>query len=330
MLKYEIVSKIKKLDNFRKNLIKKNRTLNELFILIPAKKEMDKKKEPIIKASIEELLSHEKLPLPASIEIETYNKCNGDCDFCPINKNLDTRKHVYMEKELFYSIIAQLKELGFNGQVNAFSNNEPLLDERIFDFVRHMKQELPNATKILFTNGLLLNLDKFLELIPNLDIMVIDHYYEGKLELRENIKKIAKYCLEHPELHNKVKIQTINKHMLRNNRGGNSKNRKFTYKLKSSCIYPFAQFIIRPTGQISLCCNDALGQNTLGDLSKEKLIDVWHGEKYQKMRKLMLKSRQAINICKNCDNFGVEDPKDWLKAYAIGENWEKIEKLVKD
>lgn len=328
MLKYDILICIKKCNKFIKALLENNATLNELFVLIPKKRKLDKIKAPKIKASIEKLMSYEKLPLPASIEIETYNKCNGDCDFCPINKNLDTREHKLMDKDLFYSIVSQLKELDYRGQVNAFSNNEPLLDDRIFDFVKYLKQELPNATKNLFTNGLLLNLDKFLELVSNLDFLVIDHYYEGKLELRENIKKIAKYCLEHPELKSKVKIQTINKHALRNNRGGNSKNRKYTYKLKSCCVYPFSQLIIRPTGQISLCCNDAMGKYTLGDLSKEKLTELWYGEKYSQVRKLILESRQKIDLCKNCDNFGVEDPNDWLKGYSIGNNWEKIEKLI--
>ena len=42
----------------------------------------------------------------------------------------------------------------------------------------------------------------------------------------------------------------------------------------------------------------------------------------------ILKSRQNIKLCKNCDNFGMEDPNDWLKCYGIGNNWEKIEKLI--
>jgi hypothetical protein len=45
-------------------------------------------------------------------------------------------------------------------------------------------------------------------------------------------------------------------------------------------------------------------------------------------RKLILESRQKIDLCKNCDNFGVEDPNDWLKGYSIGNNWDAIEKLV--
>jgi radical SAM protein with 4Fe4S-binding SPASM domain len=93
-------------------------------------------------------------------------------------------------------------------------------------------------------------------------------------------------------------------------------------------VYPFSQLIIRPTGQISLCCNDAMGQYTLGDLSKEKLTELWYGEKYSQVRKLILESRQKIDLCKNCDNFGVEDPNDWLKGYSIGNNWDAIEKLV--
>ena len=88
--------------------------------------------------------------------------------------------------------------------------------------------------------------------------------------------------------------------------------------------------IIRPTGQISLCCNDALGQMTMGDLSKEKLVDIWKSEKYQKIRKDILISRQNIPLCKNCDNFGVFGVDKFLDGYKIGQNWDEIEKLIKE
>ena len=160
-MKFQFLYIIKKIHKLFIDLCSKNRFLCEVLIVNPRKKRQDKVNQPIIKASIERLLSYDKLPYPIAVEIETYNKCNGDCDFCPINKNLDPREHKYMKEELFYSIIAQLKEIGFKGYLSEFSNNEPLLDSRIFEFSKHIKQELPLATKIIFTNGLLLNLDKF-------------------------------------------------------------------------------------------------------------------------------------------------------------------------
>lgn len=61
--------------------------------------------------------------------------------------------------------------------------------------------------------------------------------------------------------------------------------------------------IIRPTGKISLCCNDALGEYTLGDASKEKLIDIWYGEKYKMVRNALYEGRENWGHCKFCDTF---------------------------
>lgn len=328
MIKFEILIKLVNLKKFCFELLSKNRTFYEIFVLNKRRENRDKSRKKELDEILSELISKKPFPLPTAIEIETLNRCNGDCDFCPVNRRLDKREYKVMDESLFYSIISQLKELDYNGYISAYSNNEPLLDKRIFDFVEHIKNELPQARNFFFTNGILLTLDKFKKLIKNLDYMVIDNYYEGEKALYSNIKEVAQYCLKNPELREKVKIQVIDKHMLRNNRAGNAKNRKHIYRIKSSCLWPFSQMVIRPTGELSLCCNDALGQMTMGDLTKEKLIDVWRGKKYEGIRKSLLESRQNIKLCYDCDSFGLNKRDTVLAMYEIGKNWREIEELV--
>jgi radical SAM protein with 4Fe4S-binding SPASM domain len=68
-------------------------------------------------------------------------------------------------------------------------------------------------------------------------------------------------------------------------------------------LQPFYNLPIKPDGKISLCCNDALGKMTMGDLSKEGVLDIWLGSKYQQIRKAMLKGRKFISLCSSCDAF---------------------------
>ena len=70
-----------------------------------------------------------------------------------------------------------------------------------------------------------------------------------------------------------------------------------------TCIYPFVKAIVRPSGEMSLCCYDALNQITLGDLKKESLIQIWNGKKYTEIRKNILRGREFVNIYKGCSNF---------------------------
>ena len=52
-------------------------------------------------------------PLFKKIEIETINRCNGICEFCPVNRNEKQRPYHKMSDEMFYSIINQLEKLNY-------------------------------------------------------------------------------------------------------------------------------------------------------------------------------------------------------------------------
>ena len=244
-------------------------------------------------------------PLFKLVEIETINRCNGVCEFCPVNAKDDPREKHIMSEELFYSIIGQLAELNYSGRISLFSNNEPFLDKRIIEFSRYMREHLPNAKIHMFTNGTLLTMDKFLAIIDYLDELIIDNYTQD-LHLIDNSKNIKAYCEEHTELINKVSIVLRKPKEILTSRGGMAPNRKEQESYPNvSCAFPFQQLIIRPTGQVSLCCNDALGKYTMGDLTKESIVDVWYGEKYKKIRAAIIDGRKNIDICKTCDTFSL-------------------------
>lgn len=237
------------------------------------------------------------------VEIETINRCNGTCSFCPINALIDPREKKVMSDELFHKIIDELAELNYSGRLALFSNNEPLLDSRIIEFHKYARQKLPYARMHLYTNGTLLNFDKFLVLLEILDELIIDNYQQD-LKLIPISKMIVKYANEHPEIKKKVTIVLRKPNEILTSRGGDAPNRtQVNIQKHISCIYPFQQMVIRPDGKASLCCNDPLGKCTLGDVSKNKLVDVWNGEMYNKVRQSIKEGRENFGHCKNCDTF---------------------------
>jgi hypothetical protein len=244
-------------------------------------------------------------PLFNHIEVETINRCNGSCSFCPVNHRDDTREKAVMTEQLFKSIVNQLEEIQYSGRFTTFSNNEPLLDERIIEFNRYARKHLPKARMHLYTNGTLMTIDKFKALVEILDELIIDNYQQ-ELKLIKPCQEIAKYCEEHPELISKVTIVLRKPEEILTSRGGNAPNRKELLEYgKDRCVLPFQQMIIRPTGQVSLCCNDALGKYTLGDAAKEKLLDIWYGQKFQTVRKCLYEGRENWGSCKYCDTFSM-------------------------
>lgn len=243
----------------------------------------------------------DKIPLFRNVEIETQNKCNGVCSFCPANRNNDTREAHYMSEELFEKIIFELEELDYDGKLFMYGNDEPLLDDRIERFTQFARRHLPR-TRILFsTNGILLTLDRFKEIIPYVDDFRLNNYND-RLELIPSAVKVREYCLEHPELIRKTTILMRKANEILSSRGGDAPNRKelISYA-KETCGEPYRTMIIRPTGKVSLCCCDVLGKHTLGNVKKETLVTVWHGAGYKEVREKLKKGRGAIAQCEYCD-----------------------------
>lgn len=141
-----------------------------------------------------------------------------------------------MEEGLFHKIIHELQEMDYHGRLALFSNNEPFLDKRIIEWNKYARVHLPNARMHLFTNGTLLSLEKFIEIIPLLDELIIDNYTKD-LHLLKNCEDIVDYCEKHAELKSKVTIVPRSPEEIRTTCGGDAPNRKDKNHLQISVVY---------------------------------------------------------------------------------------------
>lgn len=250
-----------------------------------------------------------------AVEIETINRCNNDCSFCPANVKQDIRHVTKMDRKLFEKIIGELEEMNYSGRISYFSNCEPLLDDRIFEFIEYGKKHLPNAYHSLFTNGLLLNMEGYKKLIAHLDYLRINNY-DDNLELYPSVKALIEEKIDEKNCQVVVEVRKKNQVLL--NRGGLSPNNNKKSLYNSPCLLPFVQMVIRPDGKISRCCQDVYGNETLGDVSKESIMKAFAGEKYNEYRESMLSgNRCKTEYCSECDINGLAGvyPSDWDYRY---------------
>jgi radical SAM protein with 4Fe4S-binding SPASM domain len=71
-------------------------------------------------------------------------------------------------------------------------------------------------------------------------------------------------------------------------------------KLLNHCWKLWHSCVITWDGMVVPCCFDKDATHRLGDLKKESFAELWHGKSYVDFRKILLKGRDQIDICKNC------------------------------
>lgn len=260
--------------------------------------------KPFYRMIVKAFLAQEKAcgtPMFHSVEIETMNRCNGTCAFCPANRNADIRPFRRMDSGLFRGIIDQLRELDYKGNVGLYSNNEPFLDERMPEFARYAKTSLPGANICLYTNGTVLSLETYKETVPYLDHLHIDNYDDG-LKLIGPVKAIVDDSVADTRYDGKVVVHLRKPGEVLFSRGGQAPNKGGSSSaVRCPCLYPFQQMVIRPDGKVSLCCNDVYGRYTLGDANHESLYRIWVGAGYEGIRRKIATSRDGIELCCECD-----------------------------
>ncbi len=308
------MKKINIVNNYGENKKRKKRFLSQETIstLIPSLI-LAKIKKIIINMTIKHLKDYYDI-FPA-IEIETINRCNGTCSFCPVNIKMDKRPSAKMEEKLFRKIIDELAEINYSNYLGLQSNNEPYMDKHIISRIAYAREKWPDAFIHLFTNGTLLNTEKLLQSIDvGLSVITINNYNDD-LVLNGNIKKIVENIegTQYEQYFNKIKLVLRKRTEVLSNRGGIAPNKNTTqykrYRLNwdLGCISPFQQMVIRPNGEVSLCCQDAYGQITLGDTKKQSLKEIWNGHPYRKLREELLRNgRKNLEICNVCDVINVD------------------------
>jgi MoaA/NifB/PqqE/SkfB family radical SAM enzyme len=71
--------------------------------------------------------------------------------------------------------------------------------------------------------------------------------------------------------------------------------------IKFPCYNLWSSVYVTFDGRVALCCQDYECRIELGDLSKESIIDIWHGERLANVRRQHLEGKFNANpVCREC------------------------------
>ena len=257
-----------------------------------------------------QLIEHKgkMLPLPTEIEISESGTCNRTCSFCPRSDPKFEDKKEFISNKLHEKMCIELKELNYKGTVRYSGFIEPMLDKNIYNLINMVKNYVPESNIEMVTNGDPLNLSRLKKLFTSGLNRILISAYDGK----EEAEKLNDLCVNA----NLTEKQFIVRHrylsedddfgITLSNRSGLMENAEFkinTLKepLKNPCYIPSYTFFLDYQGDVLMCPHDWGKKVILGDLNKEKLLDIWFNNKSMQVRKMLNMSNRSFKPCNVCD-----------------------------
>ena len=281
---------------------------------------------------------------PDHVQIQTITGCNGECIFCPNGKTrINIPRGRRMDWDLYRSIVDQSVALGIR-RYSVYLMNEPMMDHELPERIEYVSARIkkPQYVKVTSHGGLLTermahglldsglnklkisvqslnpqtyreimglelaitlrNIDRFLEFktkggykLPRLEIVMVD-----SVQTHEEIPAIKRYWQERDI---KLYIEPVEN---RADQQSIRESAKSARKLKafSWCRRLMEQIYILYDGRMVQCCADWEQRSVMGDLTRESLADIWHGERYSDYRRRFTAGDVKGMICGCCRKQG--------------------------
>ena len=277
---------------------------------------------------------------PDHVQIQTITGCNAGCIFCPNGKTqrkIPSGRR--MDWDLYRSVVDQCLELGVR-RYSAYLMNEPLLDRELPERIAYISARIkkPQYVKVTSHGGLLgermakalldsgldklkisvqslnpetywrimrlplaktlQNIDRFLDLKesgghknPRLEIVMVD-----AVQTHDEIPEARRYWKKRGiKLYIEPVENRVNQKNIRKSAVGVDQLRAFSW-----CRRLMEQIYILYDGRMLQCCADWEQISEMGDLTTERLADIWYGARYKEYRRRFAAGDIKGMICECC------------------------------
>tara|TARA_B100000029_G_scaffold308804_1_gene301438 strand:+ start:8073 stop:8891 length:819 start_codon:yes stop_codon:yes gene_type:complete len=238
------------------------------------------------------------------IEFETLTYCNRKCTYCP---NVDYERfgeaeNFFMQEDVFTTLIDQLVDLKFEGELAPHLYGEPMADPRLSQWMAYIRKKLPACKIKIVTNGDFLDEASYGELINSgIDYFVISKHGEKfKKGFRVLYEKLSE-----EERNNRLIVRDFFDNFSKdqsmiNTRGGEvAVERSAEKKQPVNCVYATYP-VINVFGDLVLCCQDYKSNYVFGNIAESHLRDLWFDPNNIAIRRRIFQSHFDLEICQKC------------------------------
>lgn len=218
------------------------------------------------------------------ISIQTNNQCNYSHlhKECPIHY---FKQREELESNTIYKLLDELGKENYENIIQFSVYNEPLIDNRFYDFCHYAKTVCPNCKIYLITNGALIKTDEDIKKLENTGIDYL-HISAYSIEEYNRFKKLSiniAYIIEPTILDNRINLETQK------------------YKIpQKPCYSLFADLCISSKGDVFLCCLDYNNAITYGNIHNQSLKEIINSEKLKADYLNLSCNNRTYEICKKC------------------------------
>jgi len=293
---------------------------------------------------------------PDHVQIQTITGCNAGCIFCPNGKTRrNIPKGRPMDWDLYRSIVHQSIEMGIR-RYSVYLMNEPMLDRQLPERIAYVTARIkkPQYVKVTSHGGLLTermarglldsglnklkisvqslkadtyrqimglplektlkNIDRLLALKkqggykrPKLEIVMVD-----SVQTHGEIGRIRQYWQDRNiKLYVEPVENRADQHNIRDTAVGVQNLKAFSW-----CRRLMEQIYILYDGRMVQCCADWEQHSIMGDLTRERLSEIWYGKHYSDYRRRFARGDVKGMICADCRKQTKEAHSSTLKAQS--------------
>lgn len=260
------------------------------------------------------------------LQIESINRCNGNCVFCAVSYQKKRRSDMSMD--LFKKIIDDAVDLEPR-EIMPFLNGEPFVDKTLIEKIQYINKTLPLTNVSLYTNGNLLNeeIQKELEKVNiryiNFSINVMSNKDRQKvmgLQLGDCLNNIIRFKKNNSKTNISASIimntsyisttmighfrdfckrnEIVPLFFLESNWAG--KTRK-AYTIGETCHRLKDHVSILADGKVNLCCQDIDGQVNFGNIENYSLKEIWLSKEREHYYQMNEQGRRnELFLCNQC------------------------------
>lgn len=219
-----------------------------------------------------------------SVAIELSNLCQYSWlhTKCPLHLEMESpfvvKEPKILPAHIVYSVLDELGQHDYSKQISFHQYNEPLIDPRLFEFVRYARGKCPDSKIVILTNGHYLTPVLAEELTEAGVTEILVTPYGGTLGIKD-------YCyLKRLDLDDRLTMYD-----------------RPPINSKKPCFAPLTQVCVTKDAEISLCCMDWKRQYIFGDLNRCSLEQILCSEIVQNAYRRLSQGDRFLALCQRCN-----------------------------